>query len=148
MPSKIRLVAFPRIFGAIEELQDADLLRVGAADQHAHGRGLAERSGLRQQLQIARALGVAVGVGVKAPFRCHSGAAQLGHQGFVAQALAVGFELFGLGQGLAQLAPVPAFHQRHIAQAFLAPHQHGQQAARGGARGDFVAARTHLAALA
>ena len=45
------------------------------------------------------------------------------------------------------LTPVPALHQRDAAQAFLAAHQHGQQAAWRGAGGDFVAAGADLAVL-
>jgi hypothetical protein len=52
------------------------------------------------------------------------------HDHGVGKVLAVGFELFGPGQGLAHLTPVPAFHQRDAAQRLFTAHQHAQQASR------------------
>ena len=86
--------------------------------------------GLHSPLQnrhITGAFGIGIGVWVKAAFRGHTWATQLGHQRLVAQNPAVRFEVFSLGQSLANLSPVPAFHNRHRAQAFFATHQHVEQ---------------------
>ncbi|MNV37401.1 hypothetical protein D3C71_1289200 [compost metagenome] len=101
-----------------------------------------------QHSNVAGAFGVGVGVRKEAPLGWHTGAAQLGHQRFVGQRGNVALELIFLGQRLAHLAPVPALDQGDGAQALFAAHQLLQQAAGGGARGDFIVASLDGSVLA
>ena len=94
--------------------------------------------GTAQHGNVRAAFCIGIGIGEEAAFGGNACTFELRHQRFIAQASAILLKKFFTGQRCTHLPPVPAFHQRQRAQAFLATCQLLQQLIRGQTRAQLV----------